>query len=181
MTHGNEKGRDPKAGKAGFQLPRWFFVLCILTLVPGFGCTTTDNNSNEKATSGTHEYVLGGATEEAQRFIDINRNVTLTPEQEAVRVAALSQLPAPCCSEFTAATCCCECNLTRAIWGLSKSLIVNGADVSEVRDAVAAWTKKLNPSGYAGDACFKGRCKQSITEDACGGMDENNLISSGRE
>ncbi|OGY99751.1 MAG: hypothetical protein A2945_02010 [Candidatus Liptonbacteria bacterium RIFCSPLOWO2_01_FULL_52_25] len=130
MAHGNEKGRNPKVGKAGFQLPSWFFILCILTLVPGFSCTTHSNEKAAHTYPGVHEHALGEASEEAQRFIDINRNVTLTPEQEAVRVAALSQLPAPCCSEFTAATCCCECNLTRAIWGLSKSLIVNGADVS---------------------------------------------------
>ena len=122
------------------------------------------------------EHLFKGTTEEIKRFMQMNREITLTSSQEAVRVEALSQLPAPCCSESSAATCCCECNLSRTIWGLSKSLIVAGAGATEVREAARAWIKALNPAGYDGDACMKGRCEKSLKGDACGGMDEADLV-----
>ena len=127
-----------------------------------------------KATGHKHEFK--GTREEAQEFMKANREISLTPAQEHVRLMALDEkdstgkpvVPAPCCADKTAATCCCECNLARTIWGLSKSLIVSGADATEVREAVQDWTRTLNPAGYAGDACYVGRCNNSLKSDACG-------------
>lgn len=124
-----------------------------------------------------HKHVFDGTREETQRFMDMNRDITLTSDQEAVRLEALSQLPAPCCGEFSAATCCCECNIARAIWGLSKSLIVEGAEAAEVKEDVQAWLKAVNSSGYTGEACSLGKCSKSPKEGGCGGMEEDNLIS----
>ncbi len=42
-------------------------------------------------------------------FMRWNDEIELTPAQERVRVEALSAIPAPCCSDNTAATCCCPC------------------------------------------------------------------------
>ncbi len=138
-----------------------------------------------------HKHEFKGTPEEAQYFMNKNREITLTPEQEKVRLVALDgkdgqgnpTVPAPCCADKTAATCCCQCNLARTIWGLSKSLIVAGADATEVRETVNAWTNALNPAGYAGlkrvedSTCYVGGCGKSIRSDGCGGMDEKDLIS----
>jgi hypothetical protein len=104
-------------------------------------------------------------------------SIQLTPQQEAVRQEALQAIPAPCCSTFSAATCCCECNLSRTIWGLSKYLIAQeGRSAEEVRAATGSWVDAINPSGFAGDTCFKGGCGRSFKEGGCGGMRSDQLI-----
>ena len=59
----------------------------------------------------------------AQRFIDWYRNSAFTPSQAVIREEALAPLVAPCCDRFPMSTCCCVCNLSRSIWGLSAYLI----------------------------------------------------------
>ena len=88
-------------------------------------------------------------------------------------------MPAPCCSNFSAATCCCECNLSRSIWGLSKLLITeHKADAEQVRKAVEGWIEALNPSGYEGKTCTTGRCNLPFKDEGCGGMQEDRLMHS---
>jgi hypothetical protein len=118
-----------------------------------------------------------GDRAETERFIAYERSIQLTPEQEAVRVAALSVLPAPCCKEFTADTCCCRCNMARATWGLAKHLIVDeGANAERVRVAVAAWHRAINPDGFSGDVCSTGGCGRSFEHNGCGGMTDGKLV-----
>jgi hypothetical protein len=114
-----------------------------------------------------------GSREETERFLAYERAIQLTPEQEAVRVAALDALPAPCCKEFSAATCCCPCNMARSTWGLAKHLIVHeGAGVERVRAAAAAWHRAINPAGFSGDVCATGGCGRAFAHNGCGGMGE---------
>lgn len=113
---------------------------------------------------------------QAQQFMEANRTITLTASQEATRVEALSVIPAACCRDSGADTCCCDCNLSRSIWGLAKTMIVGGAGAVEVRQAAQTWTKTLNPAGYAGDACYTGGCERSMQTDGCGGMNEDHLV-----
>lgn len=118
-----------------------------------------------------------GGREETARFVAWNAAITLTPEQEAVRVAALEALPAPCCQEFTADECCCPCNMAKATWGLAKHLIaIEGRGTEEVRAAVAAWHHAINPEGFAGDSCATGKCNLPFRHDGCGGMDGRHLV-----
>ena len=49
----------------------------------------------------------------------------MTPEQEAIKKTALTKIPAPCCSDNTAYTCCCPCNMAKTWWGLANHLIAN--------------------------------------------------------
>ena len=157
---------------------RNFFLILLAVIIPfAGGCENHQQNVALTATGVGNKSVFTGTAEEVQRFMDMERNIDLTPDEERIRVAALSQIPAPCCKEFGADTCCCPCNLAKAIWGLSKSQIRNGASTDEVRDSVLAWLQVLNPAGYAGDACDKGRCDKPIKGDACGGMNENHLVS----
>lgn len=115
--------------------------------------------------------------EETLKFMKWYDEIELTEEQEAIRFEALDAIPAACCSNFSAATCCCECNMSRAIWGLSKHLIVNeGYDAEQVRAAVTEWYQTTNPSGFSGDSCFTGGCMRPMAENGCGGMQKHNLI-----
>lgn len=114
---------------------------------------------------------------ETERLLAYNDSIRLTAEQEAVRLEALEALPAPCCAQFTAATCCCECNMARATWGLAKHLIAEqGLDAAQVRREVAAWHAEINPDGFTGTACFTGGCARAFADDGCGGMERGNLV-----
>jgi hypothetical protein len=112
-----------------------------------------------------------------EQLLAYNDSIRLTAEQEAVRREALEALPAPCCARFTAATCCCECNMARATWGLAKHLIADeGYDAERVRKEVAAWHAEINPGGFTGEACFNGGCGRAFADDGCGGMDRRKLV-----
>jgi len=156
--------------------------LALHTLVALLGGAATALSAGNAATTATSPAAASQAKQapsftgdraETERFLAYERAIELTPEQEAVRVEALSALPAPCCKEFTAATCCCRCNMARASWGLAKHLIVHeGADAGRVRTAVAAWHHAINPDGFSGDVCATGGCGRSFAQNGCGGMGE---------
>lgn len=129
--------------------------------------------SSASATPGSFK----GDRMEVQKYMELYATIHLTPAQERVRQAALADLPAPCCSNYSAATCCCECNLARSAWGVAKDQIVHhGADAATVRAAVTAWFAAINPSGFSGDSCFTGRCNLPHRANGCGGMQAGKLI-----
>lgn len=111
-----------------------------------------------------------------ETLVAYNRSIALDRSQEAVREEALTALPAPCCAQFSAATCCCECNLSRAIWGLSKYLITTlGYDAEQVRAAVTDYYAAVNPDGFPGDSCGTGKCGVPFAQGGCGGMRPDRL------
>lgn len=115
---------------------------------------------------------------DAERFIDYSESIRLTPAQERVKAEALEAIPAPCCSQYTMATCCCPCNLAKSAWGLSNYLIAKkGATAPDVRVAVRGWLKFINPAGFTGNACFKGGCPRPFVRNGCGGMDATHVIA----
>jgi hypothetical protein len=111
---------------------------------------------------------------QTQEFLGYEKSIQLSPEQEAVKKAALSAIPAPCCSDNTQYTCCCPCNFSRTVWGLSNHLIADlGYDAAGVRAKVTEWTRFVNPGGYSGDTCYKGGgCAKPFAKGGCGGMKE---------
>ena len=122
-------------------------------------------------------YEFTDVREQTRQFHAYNRNITLTPEQEAIMEEALTPLEAPCCADRTALTCCCECNMARSWWGLSKHLIANeGRSAEEVRTAVREWFEYINPAGFSGDSCYTGGCGRPFHRNGCGGMKEDNLV-----
>lgn len=124
-------------------------------------------------TSGSYE----GSREQVLELMELYKSIELTPEQETIRRQALDEMPAPCCNNFPAATCCCECNLSRSLWGLSKVLITeHGAGAEEVSKAVTAWIEALNPDGYEGRTCMTGSCNRPFKQGGCGGMNADHLI-----
>ena len=135
--------------------------------------TTQEPAEGTDWTSGKYD----GTREQVLELMGYYKNIELTAEQEGVRRQALSSMPAPCCNTFSAATCCCECNLSRSIWGLAKLLITeHEADATAVRGAVEGWIAALNPSGYAGNTCNTGRCNLPFKNGGCGGMSEHRLV-----
>ena len=129
------------------------------------------------AVGGRDSPRAAGDRAETERFLEYYETIQLTAEQEAVRVEALEALPAPCCKQFSAATCCCQCNMARAGWGLAKHLIVEeGMDAAGVREQVAAWHVAINPAGFSGDSCFTGGCGRAFRDNGCGGMQASHLV-----
>jgi len=126
------------------------------------------------AASRTPQEIRAEAAEHIKHF----HSITLTPQQERIKQDALSALPAPCCSNYSAATCCCPCNLAKAIWGLTHQLIAEqGAGVDEVRVAVQEWLADANPAGFSGNVCYTaGGCERPFHQNGCGSMEERNLL-----
>lgn len=115
---------------------------------------------------------------QTEELIGYDDSIELTPAQEAIRVEALSAIPAPCCSDNSAATCCCPCNMAKATWGLSKYLITEkDAGVEEVRQAAQDWFRFINPAGFSGDVCYTGGCNRAFKDNGCGGMNKNHPIT----
>lgn len=160
-----------------FSMSRKRIVLLLalsLLLVGGFTFATAEKSAAEKDWTQTR---YDGSEEEVRTLMAFYSSIQLTPEQEQVREAALRDMPAPCCNNFSAATCCCECNLSRSLWGLAKHLIADrGADAKLVRSAVEAWVSALNPAGYEGRTCMTGKCSLPFKAGGCGGMAEDHLI-----
>jgi len=114
---------------------------------------------------------------QTEAFISYFHDIALAPEEMLVRNEALSPIPAPCCDSYSAATCCCVCNLARSIWGLSNYLVHEEKySAGEVRGAVIEWLNFTNPEGYSGSACFNGGCGRPFARDGCGGMKDGELV-----
>ena len=110
---------------------------------------------------------------QAKQFIEWESSIQLTPEQEAIKKAALEPLPAACCDDNSAYTCCCPCNLSLTIWGLSNHLIANeGLNAEQVRAKVEEWMAHIAPNGFKGDACYTGGCMKSFADGGCGGDEQ---------
>ncbi len=116
------------------------------------------------------------ASAQSREFIGYYHTIELTPEQEAIKKEVLGAMPAACCSDSTAYTCCCPCNLSKTLWGLSNYVITqHGADAKQLNETVHTWMAFVNPNGYTGNACHTGGCNRSLSGGGCGGMQEDKL------
>lgn len=120
--------------------------------------------------------VFSNVAEQSREFIGYNSSILLTAPQNAIKREVLQGMPAACCKDSNAYTCCCNCNLSRTVWGLSNFVLArHGATAGELRDVVRAWYAHINPAGYSGDSCYVGGCSRAFRENGCGGMSEKNL------
>lgn len=114
---------------------------------------------------------------QTMEFMGYYQSIKLTPDQEKIKADALSRMEAPCCKEFTMATCCCPCNLAKSVWGLSNYLVsVQKLPADRVAETVKTWIQFAYENGYTGDACSKDRCNVAFKQDGCGGMNDQNVI-----
>ena len=128
------------------------------------------------ATALDGKLLFKDALAQSREFMGYYHTIELTPEQEATKKEVLGAMPAACCSGSTAYTCCCPCNLSKTIWGLSNFVIAkHGADAKQLRAAVDAWMGFVNPNGFRGNACYQGGCDSSISGGGCGTMQEEKL------
>jgi hypothetical protein len=85
-----------------------FRVLFVLTLALTFFLSTTSSASKTPPRDFRAE---------AKTYIGYYNTIKLKPEQEGIKNAALTRIPAPCCSDNSIATCCCPCNLAQGRLG----------------------------------------------------------------
>jgi hypothetical protein len=131
--------------------------------------------------SSQEQLVFRDAAAQAKEFIGYYHSIPLTPQQQKVKEEALGAIKAPCCKDYPILTCCCPCNMAKAVWGLSQYLIARkGYAAAEVRDAVTRWLQFINPAGYTGNACYTGGCSRPFAETGCGGMDVSKLVAARR-
>lgn len=120
------------------------------------------------------EIVFRDERAQTRQFMAWYEEIPLTPAQEAVKKEALGSIPAPCCSDNSAYTCCCPCNISRTIWGLSQYMIARqGATASEVRAKVRDWIRFIGPKApkaFSGSGCYTGQCSRPFRDGGCGGM-----------
>jgi hypothetical protein len=160
--------------KKNRRILRWVALGAPVVVVSIVALATPGQETREPDGSVPTFYDVREQTLEFQVY---NRAITLTAEQDAVMREALTGLEAPCCSDQTALTCCCDCNMAKSWWGLSKHLIANqGLGAEQVQMAVEEWFEFINPDGFSGTACYIRRCSRPFEENGCGGMTEKNLI-----
>ena len=83
------------------------------------------------------------------QFVEWFYTIELNESEQTLKDNALSALVAPCCDDNSAATCYCECSLTRSVWGLSAYLIRDKAfDEEGVRRAAFDWLRFARPDYY---------------------------------
>jgi hypothetical protein len=151
-----------------------FGIAMFVVVLAGCLGGTTQENAGEPTKSDYEFYDVDAQT---PVFISYYSSIKLTPEQTKIKEAALSSMPAPCCSDYSMASCCCPCNFAKSVWGLSNYLIVEeGYNVEQLKDAASKWIDFAYTNGYAGDACYKGRCGVPFDEDGCGGMTERLVL-----
>jgi len=189
-----------------------FFSIFLFSIMTVVGCgdgesVAADETLNAAETiwaeiipvKGTAtDYEIPLSLENTQQFIDWYNAIDLTSAQQALREGALKPLAAPCCDEYPMSTCCCECNLSRSVWGLSAYLITEkGYTADQLQEAILQWLHFIRPDYYVASAleeegessrvfglstqssCFTGRCDlpfYSKTEylhlGGCGGMED---------
>jgi hypothetical protein len=153
---------------------RFFGIIVTFALLTGCMGGASSNSAGEPTKS---DYEFYSVEEQTPLFISYYSSIKLTPEQEKVKNDALSRMPAPCCSDYSMASCCCPCNFAKSVWGLAAHLIVNeGYNADQLEDAANRWIDFAYTSGFAGDACYEGRCGVPFSEDGCGGMTEQLII-----
>ncbi len=151
---------------------RRFLILSAATLVlaAGFAAFATLQAADD-------DLVFHDVKAQTAEFMGYYKSIQLTPEQEAVKKEALTALPAPCCSDNTAYTCCCPCNMSMTIWGLSNYLVAEkGIDAEALKAKVQEWIAFINPKGFSGEVCYKGQCGRSFANGGCGGMNPDHVV-----
>ena len=152
----------------GFRIQRIFRVAALLVIPAALALASPGGKSAARFTN---------VPAQAVEFIGYSSSIELTPSQKALRDRALERVPAACCSKFTAATCCCPCNLAKTVWGLANHMIVHeNADAAQVRSAAREWIASINPKGFTGDVCDSpGGCARRLSANGCGGMNANDV------
>lgn len=157
------------------------WALTVLATLLAIGTIVVMGNHAEAAKnepryeSLAERVVFNDLEAQMREFIQFYEDdIPLTPEQAAIKVEVLDSMPAPCCSNTAALTCCCPCNLSKSTWGLTHYLLsTKGYDANQLRGAITEWLAFTNPNGFSGDACYTpGGCERPSHQNGCSGMKE---------
>lgn len=191
--------------KSAFLMALTLGVLIIAGCGSGKSTATTESlNPVERlwaqivpAARASTAYEIPLSFTNTQRFIDWYNTIDLSAAQAKVREEALSPLVAPCCDEYPMSTCCCVCNLSRSVWGLSAYLIrEKGYTAEQVQKSALQWLHFIRPDYYVArvlkeegrylprygvsteSSCFTNRCELPFYRKTgfryiggCGGME----------
>jgi hypothetical protein len=158
---------------------RWSSALALFSLVfllPAFATLALERAASRRSVEPVH---FRDAQTQAAEFIGYWKSISLTREQEALKKNVLEKIPAPCCSDYSIATCCCPCNLAKSVWGLSNYLVAEkNADAATVDRTVRGWLRFVNANGFSGNICYSpGGCARPFAKNGCGGMHETQLAA----
>ena len=153
-------------------------IIAVAVIVFAFGLTAAQQQrAKAPAKAATATIQFEAVESQTRKFIEYYKTIRLTPEQEKVKTAALSPLKAVCCKDFSALTCCCPCNFSKSLWGMTHYLIAQkGYNAAQVQEAAKAWIAYVNPNGFSGDVCQTGGCSRSFAQNGCGGMDDRAIV-----
>lgn len=153
-------------------------VIAVAVIVFAVGLTAAQQQrASAPAKAATAAIKFDAVEPQTRKFIEFYKTIRLTPEQEKVKIAALSPLKAVCCKDFSALTCCCPCNFSKSLWGMTHYLIAQkGYNAAQVQEAAKAWIAYVNPNGFSGDVCQTGGCNRSFAKNGCGGMDDRAIV-----
>lgn len=153
-------------------------VAAAALVLTGFGVVAAQQKPAKSPVKAASSPLKFEAVEpQTRKFIEYYKTIRLTPEQEKIKTAALSPLKAVCCKDFSALTCCCPCNFSKSLWGMTHYLIAQkGYNAAQVQDAAKAWIAYVNPNGFSGDSCNTGGCSRPFAQNGCGGMDDRALV-----
>ena len=167
----------PTAALAAALKPRNRSVSTWLLVAFSLLLPNTSSWSASSAESTAKLMVFHDLRKQTAEFIGYSKSIVLTPEQDRIKAEALESIPAPCCEQYSIATCCCPCNLAKSVWGLANYLIAKGHQgPAQVQQAVVRWLESTNGQKYTGDACFTGGCNRPFQHNGCGGMKETDVL-----
>ena len=133
--------------------------------------------AEKQASAAGTDLAFKPVAEQTIDFIGYYKSIQLTPEQQEIKTTALLPLKAVCCEGFSALTCCCPCNFSKSLWGMTHYLIAEKKyNAQQVRDAAKAWIVYVNPDGFSGDVCQTGGCSRAFANNGCGGMDDSAVV-----
>ncbi len=155
-------------------------IVCAFFVLPALHAwaspSATHSGHQVPAAQGAPLIKFTDVEKQTREFIGHEKTIKLTAAQEAIKSEALGSIKAVCCEDFSALTCCCPCNFSKSLWGMSAYLIAEKhANAKQVKEAALAWIKFVNPSGFSGDSCFTGGCVRPFANNGCGGMNENDV------
>ena len=131
----------------------------------------------EKLSKKDEPLIFNDAQAQTEQFIRYNKTIKLSATQRKIKAKVLGSIPAPCCKEYSIATCCCPCNLAKTVWGLANHAIARlDYDAAETRALVLEWMQATNPAGYSGDSCHRGGCPKRFSANGCGGMKQDSVV-----
>lgn len=162
------KSRRPGSSRTEPSRARSWAILAIVVLAGVVGALVARRASSGKE-SRSPTPAFSGTEAEAEGFAAAMSNRPSQPQRHIER-KVLDGIRSPCCGEHLMSGRCCGCLLSRAITGLTRSLVLRGeTDVEHLRRTVGAWIRAARIQGFSGRACVEQRCSRPFAADGCGG------------